>query len=162
MHSMIILAHLAVFDHNLCRRSRTVLRVPVYLGDEVMTILHTCIDASLALDFPPTEITEGPHTALTIALHRGLYLAIIMDRYEGPQTTLTIAMHRGLYLAIIMDRYGGPHTTLTIALHRGLYLAIIMDRYEGPQTTLTIALHRGLYLAIIMDLYGVPPTPPLL
>jgi hypothetical protein len=31
-----------------------------------------------------------------------------MDRYGGPQTDLTIALHDGLYLAIIMDRYGGP------------------------------------------------------
>jgi hypothetical protein len=35
---------------------------------------------------------EGPHTALTIALHGGLYLAIIMDSYEGPRTALTIAL----------------------------------------------------------------------
>jgi hypothetical protein len=28
-----------------------------------------------------------------------------MDRYEGPLTTLTIALHRDLYLAIIMNRY---------------------------------------------------------
>jgi hypothetical protein len=58
-----------------------------------------------------------PHTALTIALHRGLYIAIIMDRYRGPHTSFTLALHRGLYLAIIMDRYSGHHTALTIALH---------------------------------------------
>jgi hypothetical protein len=40
-------------------------------------------------------------------LHRGIYFAIIMDRYGGPQTALIIAVHRGRYLAIIMDRYGG-------------------------------------------------------
>jgi hypothetical protein len=39
---------------------------------------------------------EGPHTALTIALLGGLYLAIIMDGYEGPQTTLTMALLGGL------------------------------------------------------------------
>jgi hypothetical protein len=39
-----------------------------------------------------------------------------MDRHEGPQTALTIALHGGLYLAIIMDSYEGPHTALTIAL----------------------------------------------
>jgi hypothetical protein len=33
----------------------------------------------------------GPHTALTIALHRGLYLAIIMDRYVGPHAARAIA-----------------------------------------------------------------------
>jgi hypothetical protein len=49
-----------------------------------------------------------------------------MDRYEGSHTALTIALERGLYLAIIMDRYEGPHTALTIGLHRGLYLDIIM------------------------------------
>jgi hypothetical protein len=41
---------------------------------------------------------------------------------------------RGLYLAIIMDRYEGPQSALTIALLRGLYLAIIMDRLEVPQS----------------------------
>jgi hypothetical protein len=41
-------------------------------------------------------------------------------------------MHGGLYLAIIMNRYEVPLTALTIALHVGLYLAIIMDGYEGP------------------------------
>jgi hypothetical protein len=46
---------------------------------------------------------EGPHSALTIALHRGLYLSIMIDRHEGPHTDLTIALYRGLYLAIIMD-----------------------------------------------------------
>jgi hypothetical protein len=45
------------------------------------------------------------HRVLTIALHRGLYLAIIMDSYDGPQSPLIIALHRVLYLAIIMDRY---------------------------------------------------------
>jgi hypothetical protein len=38
----------------------------------------------------------GPLTAHIIALHRGLYLAIIMDRYEGPLPALTIALHGGL------------------------------------------------------------------
>jgi hypothetical protein len=33
---------------------------------------------------------------------------------------LYIALHRVLYLAIIMDHYEGPHTALTIALHGGL------------------------------------------
>jgi hypothetical protein len=28
-----------------------------------------------------------------------------MDRYEEPQTSFIIGLHRGLYLAIIMDRY---------------------------------------------------------
>jgi hypothetical protein len=61
-----------------------------------------------------------------------------MDRYKGAHTALTIALHGGLYIAIIMDRYRGPQTALTIALHGGLYLAIIMDRYiEVP----TLPLH---------------------
>jgi hypothetical protein len=55
-----------------------------------------------------------------------------MDLYEGPLIALTIALHRGLYLAIIMYRYEGPLTPLTIALHKGLYLAIIMDHIKGP------------------------------
>jgi hypothetical protein len=38
-------------------------------------------------------------------MHGGLYLAIIMDLYVGPQTPFTIALLRGLYLAIIFDRY---------------------------------------------------------
>jgi threonine/homoserine efflux transporter RhtA len=73
-----------------------------------------------------------------------------MDRFRGPQTALTIAFHGGLYLAIIMDRYGGPQTALSRALHGGLYLAIIMDRYRGPQNALTIALHGGFYFAIVI------------
>jgi hypothetical protein len=35
-----------------------------------------------------------------------------MDRYAGLHTSLTIALHAGLYLAIIMDRYEGRHTAL--------------------------------------------------
>jgi hypothetical protein len=33
---------------------------------------------------------EVPHTALTIALHRGIYLDIIMDRHEGPTVPLQL------------------------------------------------------------------------
>jgi hypothetical protein len=54
-----------------------------------------------------------------------------MYRYRDPLSALTIALHGGLYLTIIKDRYEGHLSTFTIALHRGLYLAIIMDRYEG-------------------------------
>jgi hypothetical protein len=43
-----------------------------------------------------------------------------MDRYGGTHTDLTIALHGGLYIAIITDLYGVPHTDLTIALHGGL------------------------------------------
>jgi hypothetical protein len=39
-----------------------------------------------------------------------------MDRHEGTHTDLTIALLRGLYLAITMDRHEGPHSALTIAL----------------------------------------------
>jgi hypothetical protein len=59
-----------------------------------------------------------------------------MDRYKDPQSALIIALHRGLYLAIIMDPYEESHGTLTIALHRGLGLAIIMVRYGGPRVPL--------------------------
>jgi hypothetical protein len=72
-----------------------------------------------------------------------------MDRYVWHQTALT-ALHGGLYLAIIIDRYGWPQIDLTIALHGGLYLAIIMDGYGVPQTPLTKALLEDLYLAIII------------
>jgi hypothetical protein len=41
-----------------------------------------------------------------------------MNRCEGPHTALTIALRIGLYIAFIMDRYDGPHTTLTIALQK--------------------------------------------
>jgi hypothetical protein len=51
-------------------------------------------------------------------------------------TKLTIALLRGLYLAIIVNRHEGPHSALTIALLRGLQVAIIMDRYEGPHSVL--------------------------
>jgi hypothetical protein len=30
-----------------------------------------------------------------------------MDRYAGPHTPLTITLHRGFYLDIITDRYKG-------------------------------------------------------
>jgi hypothetical protein len=50
----------------------------------------------------------GPLTALTIALLRSLYLAILIDRYLGPQTAFNIRLIKGLYFAIIMDRYEGP------------------------------------------------------
>jgi hypothetical protein len=36
---------------------------------------------------------KGPKLNIPKSLHGGLYLAIIMDRYEGPQITLTIALH---------------------------------------------------------------------
>jgi hypothetical protein len=95
---------------------------------------------------------EGPQTALTIY---SLALRPLVSHYNGPlyrpQTALTIALHRILYFATIIHRYEGPQTALTIALHRGLYLAIIMDRYEGSHTALTITLHGGFCLAIIMD-----------
>jgi hypothetical protein len=35
-----------------------------------------------------------------------------MDRYEGPNSALTIALHEGLYLAILVDRYKGPILSL--------------------------------------------------
>jgi hypothetical protein len=47
----------------------------------------------------------GPHTALTIYLQGGLYLAIIMDRYQGHHTALTIELHEGHYLTIIFVRH---------------------------------------------------------
>jgi hypothetical protein len=43
-----------------------------------------------------------------------------MDPYEEPQSALTIAFHRGLYLAIIIDRYVGLQSDLSIAFHRGV------------------------------------------
>jgi hypothetical protein len=35
-----------------------------------------------------------------------------MNRYEGPHTALTIALHLGFYLDIIIDRCELHHTTL--------------------------------------------------
>jgi hypothetical protein len=55
-----------------------------------------------------------------------------MDRYEGPYTALIIALHIVLYLAIIIYRHDGPHTDLAIAFHEGLYLDFIIDRREDP------------------------------
>jgi hypothetical protein len=43
-----------------------------------------------------------------------------MDRYRGPHTALTIALHGGHYLPIVMHRYGMPHTAIVIALYGGL------------------------------------------
>jgi hypothetical protein len=37
-----------------------------------------------------------------------------MDHHEEPHTALIIALNKGLYLAIIVDRYEGLHVTLTI------------------------------------------------
>jgi hypothetical protein len=42
-----------------------------------------------------------------------------MDLYGGPDNSLNIALHRGLYLAIIIDSYGRSHSALFIALYRG-------------------------------------------
>jgi hypothetical protein len=50
-----------------------------------------------------------------------------MERYEGCQTKLTIALRRGLYLAILMDRIEVHLTTLTIAFHGGPF-----SYYNGP------------------------------
>jgi hypothetical protein len=43
-----------------------------------------------------------------------------MDRYEGHQNALTIALNKRYYLAILMDRYEGPQPALSIGLHRSL------------------------------------------
>jgi hypothetical protein len=98
-----------------------------------------------------------------------------MDRYGGSHLAFTIALHGGLYLAIIMARYGWPHTAFTIHLawkpllshyngpllrasHCPYYslamrplLSQYNGRYGGPHFSLTIALRGGLYLFIIMD-----------
>jgi hypothetical protein len=79
-----------------------------------------------------------------------------MDHHEGLHSALTIALLRGLYLAIIMDRHDRPHSVLTIALLRGLYIPIIMDRHEGPQSAHSIAFLRGLYFGIIWTVMKVP------
>jgi hypothetical protein len=44
-----------------------------------------------------------------------------MDLYEETLTALNIALHGGLYLAIIMNGNEGLLTALSITLHRGLY-----------------------------------------
>jgi hypothetical protein len=63
-------------------------------------------------------------------------ITVLLSHYNEPlrrsQSTLTIALHRGVHLAIIIDRYGGPQSVLTITFHRDLYFTVIMDRYEGP------------------------------
>jgi hypothetical protein len=38
-----------------------------------------------------------------------------MDRHEGTHTALTIALHRGIYLANMKDRQEVPHSALIIA-----------------------------------------------
>jgi hypothetical protein len=43
-----------------------------------------------------------------------------MNRYGRPLSALSKALNRGLYLAIITDRYGRPHSAHIIALHIGL------------------------------------------
>jgi hypothetical protein len=84
---------------------------------------------------------------------------MIMDRYGGPHTAITTALHRGLYLANNLYRYGGSPTILTIVLHRSLYLAFIMDLYRGPHPALTIALHRFVYLPIKWAVIEIPKLP---
>jgi hypothetical protein len=37
-----------------------------------------------------------------------------MQLYEGPQTFVNIALHGGLYLAILMDRYVLPVSTIKL------------------------------------------------
>jgi hypothetical protein len=63
-----------------------------------------------------------------------------MERCQGPLNSLTIALHRSIYLAIIMKRYEGPLTSFYIAFHSTIYLAIIMKRYEGHLTSITIVM----------------------
>jgi hypothetical protein len=55
-----------------------------------------------------------------------------MDRHEWPRTALTIALHGGLYFSIIMDRYEDPQSVLTIALLKSLYLVLSWIVMEGP------------------------------
>jgi hypothetical protein len=66
-----------------------------------------------------------------------------MSHYNAPKwrtlTSVTISLHTGLSLDIIMVHYEGPLTSLNTALNRGVYLGIIMDRYKGPLTSLIIA-----------------------
>jgi hypothetical protein len=69
-----------------------------------------------------------PQTALTIALHRGFYIAIIMEHYEGHQTAHTIALHGGLYLAIMMEPYEWTQISLTISL----VWRPLINHYNGP------------------------------
>jgi hypothetical protein len=47
-----------------------------------------------------------------------------MDRNGRPHSKLTIALHKGLYIYIIIYRCGGPHSALLIALHRRIYIDI--------------------------------------
>jgi hypothetical protein len=50
-----------------------------------------------------------------------------MDLYGGPQTALTIALLRGLNLAIKMNRYGGPQTA-----YYSLALRPLLSHFNGP------------------------------
>jgi hypothetical protein len=59
----------------------------------------------------------APHSPYYSLAQRTL-LSRYNDRFEGPLTALTIALHRGLYLDIIMDRYERTDIPLTIALQR--------------------------------------------
>jgi hypothetical protein len=69
-----------------------------------------------------------------------------MDRFEGSSTALAIDLHRGLYLAFIMDRYKGPRIALSIALHALLSakqakaVQHCCVSKETPQQCCTIAL----------------------
>jgi hypothetical protein len=50
---------------------------------------------------------KGPYH-LTIALHRKLYISIIIDQNEGHKIPLTIAVLGDLYLAIILIQNERP------------------------------------------------------
>jgi hypothetical protein len=73
----------------------------------------------------------------------GLYLAILMNRYEVTQNPITIAFLGGLYIPIIMDGYERPQTPPIIAFLGGIYLAIIIDHYRGSLNFLNVASHGG-------------------
>jgi hypothetical protein len=51
---------------------------------------------------------------------------------KGPIESVSIALIIGLYLAILMDRYEGTHSAHTIALLISLYMDIIVDQHKGP------------------------------
>jgi hypothetical protein len=93
---MIVLSISALYNANIeapilaCRDD--LIGVPItghYNGYEEVSI-YACHDGLLGLSLPAIIIDryEGPHISLTIALHRGFYLAITMDRYEGPTLPL--------------------------------------------------------------------------
>jgi hypothetical protein len=73
------------------------------------------------------HVTTGNLICHSIVLHGGIYVDLVIDRYEGPQTAFTVALPGGLYIALIMDSYGGsPYCS-----YHSLAWSLLHSHYNG-------------------------------